>query len=261
MNPTALQIGPFSIKWYSLMILLGVIAGIGLLLKEGKKYNYPKDFLFNLCFWAIIFGFIGARIYYVLFNFDIYKNDPVSIFKIWEGGLAIHGGLIAGFITIYFYCKKYNVRLLKITDMAVPGILLAQSIGRWGNFFNMEAHGGAVLRSTLENLHLPEFIINGMNINGVYYHPTFFYESLWCLLGFIIFILLKHYKYLKVGSLTFSYLCFYSVGRFVIEALRTDSLMLGGFKAAQVLSVILFIIGIIGLMLETRKGKFEDLYS
>lgn len=261
MNPTALQIGPFSIKWYSLVILLGVIAGIGLLLKEGKKYNYPKDFLFNLCFWAIIFGFIGARIYYVLFNFDIYKNDPVSIFKIWEGGLAIHGGLIAGFITIYFYCKKYNVRLLKITDMAVPGILLAQSIGRWGNFFNMEAHGGAVLRSTLENLHLPEFIINGMNINGVYYHPTFFYESLWCLLGFIIFILLKHYKYLKVGSLTFSYLCFYSVGRFVIEALRTDSLMIGGFKVAQVLSIILFIIGIIGLMLETRKGKFEDLYS
>ena len=261
MNPIALQIGPFSIKWYSLMILLGVIAGIGLLLKEGKKYNYPKDFLFNLCFWAIIFGFIGARIYYVLFNFDIYINDPVSIFKIWEGGLAIHGGLIAGFITIYFYCKKYNVRILKIIDMAVPGILLAQSIGRWGNFFNMEAHGGAVLRSTLENLHLPEFIINGMNINGVYYHPTFFYESLWCLLGFIIFILLKHYKYLKVGSLTFSYLCFYSVGRFVIETLRTDSLMLGGFKVAQVLSVILFIIGIIGLMLETRKGKFEDLYS
>lgn len=261
MNPTALQIGPFSIKWYSLMILLGVIAGIGLLLKEGKKYNYPKDFLFNLCFWAIIFGFIGARIYYVLFNFDIYKNDPVSIFKIWEGGLAIHGGLIAGFMTMYLYCKKYNVRLLKITDMAVPGILLAQSIGRWGNFFNMEAHGGAVLRSTLESFHIPEFIINGMNINGVYYHPTFFYESLWCLLGFIIFILLKHYKYLKVGSLTFSYLCFYSVGRFVIEALRTDSLMIGGFKVAQILSIILFIIGIIGLMLETRKGKFEDLYS
>ncbi len=261
MNPIALQIGPFSIKWYSLMILLGVIVGISLLLKEGKKYNYPKDFLFNLCFWAIIFGFIGARIYYVLFNFDIYKNDPISIFKIWEGGLAIHGGLIAGFITMYLYCKKYNVRLLKITDMAVPGILLAQSIGRWGNFFNMEAHGGAVLRSTLESFHIPEFIINGMNINGVYYHPTFFYESLWCLLGFIILALLKHYKYLKVGSLTFSYLCFYSVGRFVIEALRTDSLMIGGFKVAQILSIILFIIGIIGLMLETRKGKFEDLYS
>lgn len=261
MNPVALQIGSFNIKWYSLMILLGVIVGISLLLKEGKKYNYPKDFLFNLCFWAIIFGFIGARIYYVLFNFDIYKNDPSSIFKIWEGGLAIHGGLIAGFITMYLYCKKYNVRLLKITDMAVPGILLAQSIGRWGNFFNMEAHGGAVLRSTLESFHIPEFIINGMNINGVYYHPTFFYESLWCLLGFIILVFLKHYKYLKVGSLTFSYLCFYSVGRFVIEALRTDSLMIGGFKVAQVLSIILFVIGIIGLMLESRKGKFEDLYS
>ena len=260
MNPVAFQIGNFEIKWYSIMLLIAVIVGVGLLLKEGKKFNYPKDFLFNMCFWALIFGFIGARIYYVLFNWGTYASDPVSIFKIWEGGLAIHGGLIAGFITILVYCRKYNVRLAKITDIAVPGIILAQAIGRWGNFFNGEAHGSVVLRSTLESFHIPEFIIEGMNINGVYYHPTFLYESLWCLLGFIVLICIRHYKYLKVGGLTCFYLVWYSVGRFFIESMRTDSLMLGGFKVAQIISVILFIIGILGLMIQSRKGKFEDLY-
>lgn len=254
-------IGGFSIKWYSVLLLIAIFVGIFWLIKEGTKHKYPKDFLFNMCFWAVIFGFIGARAYYVIFNWKIYAADPVSIFKIWEGGLAIHGGLIAGFITIVLYCKKYKVRLFKLVDMAVPGVMLAQAIGRWGNFFNGEAHGGVVLRSTLENLHIPEFIINGMYINGNYYHPTFFYESLWCLLGFIVLVLVRKYKYLKVGGLTCIYLIWYSIGRFFIESMRTDSLMLGGFKVAQIVSIVLFIIGILGLMIQSRKGKFEDLYS
>ena len=261
MNPVLFKIGNVEIMWYSVLLLIAVIVGISWFLKEGKKHNYPQDFLFNLCFWAIIFGFIGARAYYVIFNWSQYVHDPISIFKIWEGGLAIHGGLLAGFITIVVYCKKYKVRLFKIVDMAVPGIILAQAIGRWGNFFNGEAHGGVVLRSTLESFHFPDFIIDGMNINGIYYHPTFLYESLWCLLGFIILVLLRHYKYLKVGGLTAFYLIWYSVGRFFIESMRTDSLMLGGFKVAQIVSFVLFIIAILSLMVLSRKGKFEDLYS
>ena len=261
MNPVLFKIGNVEIMWYSVLLLIAVIVGISWFLKEGKKHNYPQDFLFNLCFWAIIFGFIGARAYYVIFNWSQYVHDPISIFKIWEGGLAIHGGLLAGFITIVVYCKKYKVRLFKIVDMAVPGIILAQAIGRWGNFFNGEAHGGVVLRSTLESFHIPDFIIDGMNINGIYYHPTFLYEFLWCLLGFIILVLLRHYKYLKVGGLTAFYLIWYSVGRFFIESMRTDSLMLGGFKVAQIVSFVLFIIAILSLMVLSRKGKFEDLYS
>ena len=261
MNPVLFKIGNVEIMWYSVLLLIAVIVGISWFLKEGKKHNYPQDFLFNLCFWAIIFGFIGARAYYVIFNWSQYVHDPISIFKIWEGGLAIHGGLLAGFITIVVYCKKYKVRLFKIVDMAVSGIILAQAIGRWGNFFNGEAHGGVVLRSTLESFHIPDFIIDGMNINGIYYHPTFLYESLWCLLGFIILVLLRHYKYLKVGGLTAFYLIWYSVGRFFIESMRTDSLMLGGFKVAQIVSFVLFIIAILSLMVLSRKGKFEDLYS
>ena len=261
MDREIFSIGGFSIKWYSVLLLIAVFVGIFWLIKEGTKHKYPKDFLFNMCFWAVIFGFIGARAYYVIFNWKIYAADPVSIFKIWEGGLAIHGGLIAGFITIVLYCKKYKVRLFKLVDMAVPGVMLAQAIGRWGNFFNGEAHGGVVLRSTLESLHIPEFIINGMYINGNYYHPTFFYESLWCLLGFIVLVLVRKYKYLKVGGLTCVYLIWYSIGRFFVESMRTDSLMLGGFKVAQIVSIVLFIIGILGLMIQSRKGKFEDLYS
>lgn len=261
MDPVLFQIGNYEIKWYSFLLLCAVILGIGIFMYEGKKHNFPKDFLFNLCFWTVIFGFVGARAYYVLFNWANYASDPISIFKIWEGGLAIHGGLIAGFLTMYLYCKKYNVRLFKICDMAVIGVILAQAIGRWGNFFNAEAHGGVVLRSTLESLPIPEFVINGMLINGVYYHPTFFYESMWCLLGFLILVFLRHYKYLKVGGLTCFYLCWYSVGRFFIESMRTDSLMFYGFRVAQIISIVMFIFGILGLMIQSRKGKFEDLYS
>ena len=137
------------------------------------------DFIFNMAFWAIIIGFIGARIYYVAFNWNMYASNPISILEVWQGGLAIHGGLIFGVLSIYLYCKKFDVNFVKILDMAVPSVLIGQAIGRWGNFFNMEAHGGMVSRMVLESLHIPNFIIEGMNINGVYYTPSFLYESLW----------------------------------------------------------------------------------
>ena len=261
MNRVFISILGYEIKWYSFLILIAVLLGLYMYLKEGKKHNYQQDFLFNMAFWMIVFGFIGARAYYVLFNWGIYVNDPISILKIWEGGLAIHGGIIAGAITMYFYTKKYNVRMIKILDYTVPALILGQAIGRWGNFFNSEAHGGVVLKSTLESFHIPQFIIEGMYINGNYYHPTFFYESLWCLLGFIIMLVVRRLKFTKVGTLTFFYLIWYGIGRFFIESLRTDSLMLGGFKVAQIVSLIFIILGIMGLMITSRKGKFEDLYS
>ena len=261
MNPVFLSFGGFEIKWYSVLLLVGVSLGIMLFMKEGKKHGYQSELLFNLCFWTVIFAFLGARTYYVIFNWNIYSKDPVSIFKIWEGGLAIHGGIIGGFLTILYYCHKYNIKMIKIVDYVIPSLFLGQAIGRWGNYFNQEAHGGIVAKSVLQSYHLPDFVIEGMNINGIYYHPTFFYESMWCLLGLIIVLLLRHYKYLKAGTITCFYLMWYSVGRFFIESMRTDSLMLGGFKVAQLVSCILFIVGLFGLMILSRKGKFEDLYS
>lgn len=261
MNPIMFTIFGLSIRWYSVLLLVAMALGIFLLKQEAKKFGMNWDFIFNLAFWTLIFGILGARIYYVAFNFGLYKNDLLSIFKIWEGGLAIHGGLIAGAITLFFYCKKNNANTLKIIDMALPSVIIAQAIGRWGNFFNSEAHGIATSLAKLESLHIPNFIIKGMNINGVYYHPTFLYESIWCFIGFIVLLILRRNKYLKVGSITGVYLMWYSIGRFFIEHLRTDSLMLGGFRVAQIISIILFVVGLTLIIRNKKQTKFENLYN
>lgn len=261
MNPVMFTLFNIEIKWYSFLILIGIIIGIFLVEKEAKKFNISRDDIFNMCFYAIIFGILGARIYYVLFNISYYKYNLLEIFAIWNGGLAIHGGLIAGIITIYIYAKKKNISVLKLLDMAAPAVILAQSIGRWGNFFNSEAHGFATTYAYLKNLHVPEFVIQGMNIGGTYYLPTFYFESLWCIVGFIILLVIRKFKYVKTGTMTCVYLMWYSLGRFFIEAWRTDSLMLGGFKIAQILSIILFISALIYLINLYRKGKYENLYN
>lgn len=262
MNPVLVTIGNFEIRWYSVIILVGMLIGIKLAQREAKKFNIPTDFIFNLAFWCIIIGIIGARAYYVLFRFDIYKDDLLSIFKIWEGGLAIHGGLIAGFITGIIYCKRYSASIPKMCDIAVVSIILGQAIGRWGNFFNNEAYGGEVNLATLKSIKIiPEFVIKGMHDGTVYHHPTFYYESLWCLLGFIILLIIRRFKYIKNGQVTGVYLMWYSLGRFFIEISRTDSLTFGGFQVAQVVSVILFIIGLSIVLIQSRKSHFEDLYN
>ena len=261
MDPVMFTIYGIEIRWYSVLILVGVILGIILIIKEGKRFNISSDFLFNMAFWTIIFGFIGARLYYCAFNYPLYKDNLIDILKIWEGGLAIHGGIIFGFFTLLLYCKKYKASIAKICDITVVPLILAQAIGRWGNFFNSEAHGTAVAYSTLKDLYIPDFVIEGMNINGLYYHPTFLYESLWCFIGFILLIIIRRYKYLKRGMLTCIYLMWYSIGRFFIESLRTDSLMFGAFKQAQILSIVLFVVALCIFMILSRKSRFEDLYN
>lgn len=261
MNPIMFTVGKFEFRWYSILILIGAIIAILLACKEAKRFGIKSDFIVNLAFYTIIFGIIGARLYYVLFNFELYKDNIVDVIKVWNGGLAIHGGLLAGTIAAIIYTKKCNVKSLKIIDIAIPGVILAQAIGRWGNFFNSEAHGAVTTLARLKAQHIPSFIIKGMNIGGFYYEPTFFYESLWCFIGFIILIYLRRRKYLKVGMLTWTYLMWYGVGRFLIESRRTDSLMLGGFKVAQLVSIILFIIGLINMIIALRKDKYEDLYN
>lgn len=263
MNPEMFSIGNISVRWYSFLILVGIILAIFLAEKEAKKFKYDKDFIFDLAFWIIIFGIIGARLYYVIFNFELYKNDLLGIFKVWNGGLAIHGGIIVGLITLLVYCKIKGVKPLRVTDIAVPSLIIAQAIGRWGNFFNGEAHGPVTTLANLKELFIPQFIIDGMNIGGVYYHPTFLYESLWCVLGFIILLIVrKFYKSLKCGQLTCIYLMWYGAGRLVIESLRTDSLMLGSLKVAQLVSIGMIVVGVLFFLYlcfnRLRKGKYYD---
>lgn len=254
MNSVMFSIASFSVTWYSFFILIGIaLAGL-IIEKEAKKYNIPNYFITNLIFWCVIFGIVGARIYYVLFNLDYYSLYPIEIIKVWNGGLAIHGGIIGGIIVIVLYCRKYGVNPIRMMDIAVPGVILAQAIGRWGNFFNSEAHGGIVSRNFLEGLHLPEFIIEGMHIAGKYYHPTFLYESILCVLGFLVLLSVRHFKKLKLGQITSLYLIWYGIIRFFIESLRTDSLMLGSFKMAQIISIIMVITGIIMFVISSFKN-------
>lgn len=258
MDKIALSLGPLTITWYSICILLGIILAGIIINREAKKYNIPTSFITNLVFWCVVFGLLGARIYYVLFNLDYYASSPIEIIKIWNGGLAIHGGIIAGLITLIVYCKKYGVNILKMLDIAAPALLLAQGIGRWGNFFNGEAHGGIVTRSFLEGLHLPEFIIDGMHIGGHYYHPTFLYESVFCIIGFFVLFGFRSLKKTKLGNTTALYLIWYGVLRFFVESLRTDSLMLGSLKMAQVISIIMIVVGIVMFIITKIKCKPYD---
>lgn len=245
MSPEIISIGGFSLRWYSVLILTGIIVAFFVAIKEEKRKGFPKDFIYDIGFWLILFGILGARIYYVLFNLSYYLANPLEIFAVWHGGLAIHGGIIAGVITAFVYCKHRKVNLLETCDLIVPSVLIAQAIGRWGNFFNSEAHGPVTTLAKLKDMYIPDFVINGMFIDGQYYVPTFYYESLWCILGFIILLICRYkVKNIKIGQMTGLYLFWYGAGRFFIESLRTDSLMFFNIKIAQLVSILFIIIGI-----------------
>ncbi len=261
MNPIAFTIFGMEIRYYSLFILFGVVIAYIMIIREAKRFGISNDFIFNMFFWTLIFGIIGARLYYVVFNWEYFGSHIGEIWQIWQGGLAIHGGILFGLITINLYTKKYDIRTLKILDIVVVPLILAQGIGRWGNFFNSEAYGVATTINHLRELHIPEFIIEGMTINGITYTPTFLYESIGCALGFVVLMIVRHLKYVKVGQISGLYLMWYGVLRFFIEASRTDSLTFFGFKMAQIVSIITFIIGIVLFILGLKKSKYEDLYD
>lgn len=260
MEKVALDLGPIQIYWYSIFIFIGMLVACFLIYKEAKKRGIDEDFLVNLTFNTIIIGIIGARLYYVLFNLSYYLGNPVEIFQIWNGGLAIHGGIIAGLLFIIYYCKKHEVNLWKILDIIVVGLIIAQAIGRWGNFFNSEAYGPITTAAHLKSLGIPQFIIDGMYILGEYRQPTFFYESVWCLFGFLAMLIIRQYKYLKIGQLTSFYLIWYGIIRFIIEAMRTDSLMLGPLKMAQLVSLVFIVSGII-IFIKSTKTNQKELYN
>lgn len=239
LNPVAINLGPIAIHWYGIIIGVGIALALFLAVREGEKHQLDKDVFPDLLIWAIPIAIIFARMYYVIFQWDYYSQHPGDIVKIWQGGIAIHGALIGAILTAIIFTKLHKLSFWKIADIAAPSIILGQAIGRWGNFMNQEAHGGEVTRTFLENLQLPNFIIDQMYINGTYYHPTFLYESVWNIAGFIILIFLRK-AHLRRGELFLTYVIWYSVGRFFIEGLRTDSLMLmGNLRVAQVLSLVL----------------------
>lgn len=250
-DPVAISLGPIDIRWYGVIIVTGILIAFFIGQREMVKRGLHPEFLTDLLLWAVPLAIVGARIYYVIFQWDYYKDNLAQIPQVWEGGLAIHGALIMSVIVGLIFTKKRNVSFLKVADILAPSILIGQAIGRWGNFINQEAHGGEVSRSFLESLMIPDWIIDHMYIDGAYYHPTFLYESLWSFLGVLLLLLLRRVN-LRRGEMFFSYIIWYSVGRFFIEGMRTDSLyVIGELRAAQLVSVIAVIIAL-GLFVARR---------
>ncbi|HWK21726.1 MAG TPA: prolipoprotein diacylglyceryl transferase [Ureibacillus sp.] len=256
-DPVAFSIGSIEVRWYGIIIACGIIIGYLVAQKEIVKRGLSEDFLADMLIWAIPISIICARIYYVSMKWDYYGANPEKIIQIWNGGIAIHGALIGAVITAYIFCKKKGVGFLKVADILAPSLLIGQLIGRWGNFMNQEAYGGSVSRDFLENLMLPNWLIEQMYVEdlGTYVHPTFLYESVWNFIGLIILLSLRKVN-LHRGEIFFSYMIWYSIGRFFIEGMRTDSLyLIGQLRSAQVVSILAFTLGIILIVYRRMKVR------
>lgn len=242
-----LKIGPLSVTYYAFFIALGAALAYIICRKNTDRIGYPKEILNDLFMDCLLVGIVGARLWYCLFeNFEHYYLNPINLLKIYEGGLAIHGGVLAGVLYSYFYCKRKGVSWFKLADQTVPAILIAQAIGRWGNYINKEAHGVVVDVSFFDGAL--SFLKEGMHIQGQYYFPTFFFESILNITGFIIIYFIVRKLVKRRGQLFFSYFIWYGMVRFFIEFYRTDALMIGNLMIAQIISISFIVLGILGFI-------------
>jgi len=255
LNRVFIEIGSWPIYWYGVIIATGAFLGLYIATKESNRLGLKKDTMVDLVVFAIPIAILFARLYYVIFEWEQYAGGPWwKVFAVWEGGLAIHGALIGAVLTAIVFAKVRKVPFWKLADIAAPSLILGQAIGRWGNFMNQEAHGGPMSEAAYENFHqyLPDFIMNQMCIDGVMYYPTFLYESFWNILVFVLLLYLRRKNPLR-GEVFLTYVMTYSIGRFFIEGMRTDSLyVIGELRTAQLFSVIL-IISALALMIYRRK--------
>ena len=245
MNPVAFEIFGLPIRWYGIIISLGIVLAALVSIRESKRRGYTEDLIIDLLLFAIPLSILGARLYYVAFSWDNYKDNLGDILNTRQGGLAIHGALIAAILVTIVYAKVKKISFWTIADISAPGIILAQGIGRWGNFANQEAHGG------------PTDLPWGIIIEGQKVHPTFLYESIWNLLVFAFLMWYRKNKSKVKGETFLIYISLYSVGRFFIEGLRTDSLMLGNCRVAQLISLGSILVSLIIFVVRRKKCNHE----
>ena len=242
-----------SLPWYGVLIAAGVLTALILCMHEEKRHHLKEDTVVDLAFWAIPLALIGARLYYAAFNWQAFSSDPLSILRIWEGGIAIYGAIIGGLAGVLIFARRRKMNPLLLTDIIVPGLALAQGIGRWGNYFNMEAYGREISNPSWQ------FFPLGVQIphNGTYtwHMATFFYESCWDIAVFLILWFVIRKKANTPGTATLFYILLYGLGRFFIEGLRTDSLMTGSIRVSQLLSLLLVLAA--GTLLIIRAAKHK----
>lgn len=249
-GPILLQWGPLTVRWYGLLIATAVLLGVTLSQTLAQRRRLDPDLVGDLAIWLVVGAIPAARLYYVLFEWQNYASHPQDIIAIWKGGIAIHGAILGGLLAALLFSKLKRVSFWQLADVVAPSLILGQAIGRWGNFFNSEAFGAPTdlpwkLLIPLERRPL------GLE-TVAYYHPTFLYESIWNFIGFLLLITLfwrglQGKPTLKPGTIFLTYMVVYSLGRVWIEGLRTDSLMFGPIKMAQVVSLTAIALGLLGL--------------
>lgn len=263
-SPYLFHFGNVGVRWYGFIIVLGFALGVFYAYKKVKTFGLVFDQFFDVTIGGIIGAIIGARLYYVAFSFDYFKNNLLEIFAIRNGGIAIYGAIIGAAIGGYIVCRMTKIKFLPVADIAAIGFLIGQSIGRWGNFFNVEAFGnntnlpwGMTSNRIVTFLEQNKTAISNAGVtvdSSVPVHPTFLYESIWCLIGFILLnTYIKKRKY--DGEIALMYLGWYSLGRIFIEGVRTDSLMLGQFRVSQLLAVLITLTAITIYVLVNYKIK------
>jgi len=265
LNPDFLEFGPITIQWYAVIIVAGIMVALWLATKEGVRLGFDSELFSDLLIWVLPAAILGGRLYYVIFEWHRYTDGPWwGIFAVWEGGLAIHGALIAAVAISVLFAKRKEIPFWKLADVAAPSIIIGQAIGRWGNFMNQEAHGGPVSEFAYDTFlrFLPNFIENQMTIEGVLYHPTFLYEFLWNLLVFGFLLWFRRTNPYR-GEVFIHYTIWYSVGRFFIEGMRTDSLYMFGdmIRTAQFISVVIVVAGIAFMIYRRRSGQVKVRYN
>lgn len=264
-GPIMIQLGPIAIRWYGFLIASAVLIGVTLSQSLAKRRQVDPDLIGDLAIWLVIGAIPFARLYYVIFEWENYVNDPASMFAIWRGGIAIHGAMIGGILAALIFAKIQQVSFWQLADLVAPSVILGQAIGRWGNFFNSEAFGSPTdlpwkLYIPLQN-RPPEYA------NFEYFHPTFLYESIWNILVFVLLLNLffrglKGQPPLKLGTIFLVYFTAYSAGRIWIEGLRTDSLMFGPLRVAQFVSLSGIVLGVAGLAwLYVLNRSLPDVFS
>ncbi len=247
MNPVAFSLFGLEVRWYGVIISFAVLIGIILAVREAERKGIGEDNLIDMLLYAIPLAVIGARIHFVIFSFDNYRGDWKKMLNFREGGLAIHGAIIVAVIVAVIFAKKRKLDFWTIADICAPSLILGQAIGRWGNFINQEAHGG------------PTDLPWGIMIDGVKVHPTFLYESLGNLIVFFFLLWYRKNKSKESGEVFLLYIILYSVVRFFVEGLRTDSLMIGPLRTAQVISIISILIGLGFFYMRRKKYNGERL--
>lgn len=250
-GPIVFQIGPLTIRWYGLLIASAVLIGVSLSQYLARRRQIDPNLIGDLGIWLVLAAIPCARLYYVLFEWSNYAQNPLDIFAIWKGGIAIHGAIIGGAVAALVFARLKQISFWQLADLVAPSLILGQAIGRWGNFFNSEAFGTPT--NLPWKLYIPPANRPPEYLQFDYFHPTFLYESFWNVLVFILLLVLffrslKPNSGIRVGTLALTYMVAYSAGRLWIEGLRTDSLMLGPLRIAQVVSLVAIAFGVFGLV-------------